>query len=157
MEELTYSIWIFLLNWNRGSPRIESYIESKSKVNWEGCLKVKVDITALALACRMAQESEIGPCLWATRFRYRYRGDFSGDHGFLSVGTQLGWWVVGWGDAGVPAVFLDTCLNGVMVKESPPLRTVLSQAPRVLFLYFVLPMTVIFAGYWSYQLRWLCD
>ena len=36
--------------------------------------------------------------------------------------------------------FLDTCLNGVMVKESPPLRTVLSQAPRVLFLYFVLRM-----------------
>jgi hypothetical protein len=29
---------------------------------------------------------------------------------------------------------LDTCLNGFKVKESLPLRTALSQAPRVLFL-----------------------
>jgi len=30
--------------------------------------------------------------------------------------------------------FLDTCLHGFKVKESLPLRTALSQAPRVLFL-----------------------
>ena len=75
VEEWTYSIWIFLCsNWNRGILECKESRErnSKAKVNWEGCLNLKEDITGFGvLPVGLAQGSEICPCLWVTRFRYQ--------------------------------------------------------------------------------------
>jgi len=140
VEELTYSIWILNLpKIEVKDPRVKIHgSEVKIKGNWEGCLSVKEDITALsALPVGCTQESRTSPCLTASSdLGTGNRRGFSTRQGYLS--WSLVWvWENGYGgDAGVPAVNDDTRPNGVEVKESRPLRTVLSQAPRVLFLWF---------------------
>lgn len=148
---MNLSLWIEIED-----PRVKNRgSKVKTKVNWEGCLNVKEDITAISAL----------PVEWPRSLRSVHvreppdlgtgnHGDFCGDHGCLSVGTRLGWWCAVVMQASLLSL-LYTCLNGVKVKESHPLRTVLSQAPRVLFLCFrPLDNDGHLCWRWCNQLRW---